>query len=146
MAFDISFPQTDFAMKWNLTSDGSGWMIAPNSVHEVGCIHTCQGLEGDYFGVIIGPDLAVENGVLVGRPENRASHDKSLQGFKSALSINEKDARSKADRLIRNTYRTLMTRGMRSTFIYCTDPAVAGLIRSSLATSGYAGAPGRDFS
>jgi len=49
--FDIQFEGTDFAMKWNLTTDGSNWMIAPNSVHEVGCIHTCQGLEGDYMGV-----------------------------------------------------------------------------------------------
>jgi len=35
--FDITFEGTDFAMKWNLTSDGSNWMIAPNSIHEVGC-------------------------------------------------------------------------------------------------------------
>lgn len=145
-AFDITFPQTDFAMKWNLTSDGSGWMIASNSVHEVGCIHTCQGLEGDYFGVIIGPDLAAEDGVLVGRPENRAPHDKSLQGFKSAKKINEKQARAKADRLIRNTYRTLMTRGMLGTFIYCTDPAVAALVRKSLTTCGYNTAPDRNVS
>lgn len=145
-AFDITFPQTDFSMKWNLTSDGSGWMIAPNSVHEVGCIHTCQGLEGDFFGVIIGPDLTVENGVLVGRPENRASHDKSLQGFKGALKENELEARAKADRLIRNTYRTLMTRGMLGTFIYCIDPAVAALVSSSLTASGYEGSPATEFS
>ena len=38
--FDIEFPGTDFTMKWNLTSDGSSWMIAPNSIHEVGCIES----------------------------------------------------------------------------------------------------------
>jgi len=144
-AFDIEFPQTDFSMKWNLTSDGSGWIIAPNSVHEVGCIHTCQGLEGDYFGVIIGPDLEVENGVLEGKPENRALHDKSLQGFKKSLRAKGPEARARADRLIRNTYRTLMTRGMLGTFIYCTDPAVAELIRSSLVASNYQGEPDRSF-
>jgi DUF2075 family protein len=42
--------------------------------------------------------------------------------------------------LIRNTYRALMTRGMLGTFIYCADPAVAAVIRSSLAASGYEGA------
>jgi DUF2075 family protein len=140
--FDIEFPGTDFAMKWNLTSDGSSWMIAPNSVHEVGCIHTCQGLEGDYMGVIIGPDLGIEDGGLVGRPAGRAKHDKSLQGYKGALKDGVTGTTEKADRLIRNTYRTMMTRGMKGTFIYCTDPAVTNLLRDSLAKAGYQGPTG----
>ena len=141
--FDIDFPGTDFAMKWNLTSDGSSWMIAPNSVHEVGCIHTCQGLEGDYMGVIIGPDLGIEYGKLVGRPTGRAKHDKSLQGYKGALKDGVTGTAEKANRLIRNTYRTMMTRGMMGTFIYCTDPAVANLLRDSLAKAGYQGPTGQ---
>jgi DUF2075 family protein len=136
---DIVFPGTDFKMKWNLTSDGSSWIIAPNSVHEVGCIHTCQGLEGDYMGVIIGPDLEVEDGQLVTKPENRAKHDKSLLGFKGALKDRVPGTAERADRLIRNTYRTLMTRGMKGTFIFCTDVKVAELLRESLKTAGYPG-------
>jgi DUF2075 family protein len=135
--FDIIFPDEDFAMKWNLDSDGSSWIISPNSVNEIGCIHTCQGLEGDYFGVIIGPDLTVENDELLARPEKRAKHDKSLQGYQRALKNGEPGAREKADRLIRNTYRTLMTRGMKGTFVYCTEPGVADLLRESLLDAGY---------
>jgi DUF2075 family protein len=135
--FDIEFEGTNFAMKWNLTSDGSNWMIAPNSIHEVGCIHTCQGLEGDYMGVIVGPDLAVEGDRLVGRADGRAKHDKSLQGLKAALRDNPVEANKKADRLIRNTYRTMLTRGMVGTFIYCDDPQVAAFLRRSLQLSGY---------
>ena len=135
--YDIAFPGTDFKMRWNLTSDGSSWIIAPNSVHEVGCIHTCQGLEGDYMGVIVGPDLEVEDGLLVSKPENRAKHDKSLQGYKSALKVGVPGTAERADRLIRNTYRTLMTRGMKGTFIFCTDVKVAELLRKSLEASGY---------
>lgn len=134
---DIEFPGTDFAMQWNLASDGSGWLIAPHSVREVGCIHTCQGLEGDYMGVIIGPDLAVRDDRLVGRPEFRAKHDKSLQGFKSAVKSGEVGVHEKADRLIRNTYRTLMTRGMKGTFVYCTEPEVANYLRAALREAGY---------
>ncbi|MDH2904393.1 MAG: DUF2075 domain-containing protein [Actinomycetota bacterium] len=135
--FDINFEDTDFAMKWNLTSDGSNWMISPNSIHEVGCIHTCQGLEGDYMGVIIGPDLVVNNGLLVGNPQGRAKHDKSLQGIKQS-SIRDTEATvEKADRLIRNTYRTMMTRGMKGSFIYCTDPSVTSVFRISLLGAGY---------
>jgi len=37
-------------------------MIGPRSVEQIGCIHTCQGLEVDYIGVIVGPDLIVRDG------------------------------------------------------------------------------------
>lgn len=52
-AYDIVMPEHGFTMKWNLATDGSLWILAPESVNEVGCIHTCQGLETDYVGVII---------------------------------------------------------------------------------------------
>lgn len=48
--------------QWNLDQDGSVWIVAPNSVDQVVCIHTCQGLEVDYIGVIIGPDLVMQGG------------------------------------------------------------------------------------
>jgi DUF2075 family protein len=120
---DIVFEGTDFAMKWNLASDGSTWMIAPKSVNEVGCIHTCQGLECDYVGVIIGPDLIYRDGTLVTDPFARARTDQSLKGFKSAYKQDPARAIARADILIRNTYRTLMSRGMNGCCVYSTDPA-----------------------
>ena len=53
--YDIVFPEYNFKMKWNLTSK-EPWAIGKNSVNEIGCIHTCQGLEFDYVGVIIGEE------------------------------------------------------------------------------------------
>ena len=38
--FDFSFPEQDFFYQWNLTKDGSHWIISPDSVHQIGCIHT----------------------------------------------------------------------------------------------------------
>ena len=131
-AYDIDIPGSNFAMRWNLQSDGSAWMISPTSINEVGCIHTCQGLEGDYMGVLIGPDLRVQGGVLTGNPDGRARTDQSLRGFKKALNEGVPGAQDRADALIRKTYRTLLTRGARGTFIYCTDPAVRDLLRASL--------------
>ena len=64
-ATDVNIPDFGFAMKWNLEKDGSTWIIGENSIHEIGCIHTCQGLELDYAGVIIGNDLRYENGKVV---------------------------------------------------------------------------------
>jgi uncharacterized protein len=58
-AWDVVLPEHDFRMRWNLTKHGSGWLAHPDSIREIGCIHTCQGLELDYVGVIIGPDLVV---------------------------------------------------------------------------------------
>ncbi|MDZ7821876.1 MAG: DNA/RNA helicase domain-containing protein [Candidatus Marinimicrobia bacterium] len=65
-AMDVAIPEHSFAMQWNLTDDGSLWILQPNSIKQVGCIHTCQGLELNYVGVIIGNDLIVRDGnVLV---------------------------------------------------------------------------------
>lgn len=129
---DIVFDGTDFAMRWNLSSDGSTWMIAPNSVHEVGCIHTSQGLECDYIGVIIGPDLLARDGHLVSDPFARARTDQSLKGFKKAFKSEPEAAYAHADRLIRNTYMTLMSRGMRGCYIYCTDQETQDYFRAHL--------------
>ncbi|MDH0422209.1 DUF2075 domain-containing protein, partial [Delftia tsuruhatensis] len=71
----------DYERQWNLDQDGSLWIVAPNSVAQVGCIHTCQGLEVDYVGVIIGPDLAIMGDTLVAVPRARDRHDKTMKGF-----------------------------------------------------------------
>jgi DUF2075 family protein len=120
--YDIVFPEYEYKAKWNLKQNASTWIINPNSVDEVGCIHTCQGLEVDYVGVIIGDDLVVRDGELVTDPSIRATTDKSLAGYKKERKNNPVEADIKADELIRNTYRTLMTRGMKGCYVYFTNP------------------------
>lgn len=121
-AYDISFPEYDFRARWNLTQDGSLWIINPDSVGEIGCIHTCQGLEVDYIGVIIGPDLVVRNGEVITDPAKRSKSDKSTNQYKSYLVKNPASGATFIDHIIKNTYRTLMTRGMKGCYIYCSDP------------------------
>lgn len=118
---DIIIPEHNFAMCWNLASDGNLWIISPESVNEIGCIHTCQGLELDYIGVIIGDDLIVRDGKIITNPDKRAKTDASLKGYKKLYKENPKEAEKKADLIIKNTYRTLMTRGMKGCYVYCTD-------------------------
>lgn len=120
-AFDIEFPEFKFKAQWNLGSDGSTWAIAKNSVDQIGCIHTCQGLEFDYVGVIIGPDLVVRDGVAITNGFKRSKNDQSIKGFKSQFKSNPEEAAQRVDAIIKNTYRTLMTRGQKGCFIYCTD-------------------------
>jgi uncharacterized protein len=111
----------DFEATWNLDSDGQAWIIKPESVSEVGCIHTCQGLEVEYIGVIIGPDLVVRDGKIITDATKRASTDKSVHGYKQLFKEEPEYARQQADEIIKNTYRTLMTRGQKGCYIFCTD-------------------------
>jgi len=118
---DIVIEEHNFEMQWNLKTDGGLWIKKPETVNEIGCIHTCQGLEVDYIGVIIGDDLVVRNGQVVLQPDKRAKTDQSLRGYKKALKENKEAATQKAEAIIKNTYRTLMTRGQKGCFLYCTD-------------------------
>lgn len=131
-AYDIVMPEHGFQARWNLTKDGGLWMVSPDSVEEVGCIHTCQGLEVDYIGVIVGDDLVVRDGAVITRPEKRASSDRSIQGWKQLAKVNADLAHEKTDAIIKNTYRTLMTRGMRGCYVYFTDRETADFFRSRL--------------
>lgn len=118
---DITIPEFDFYMTWNLASDGMLWMIKEESVNEAGCIHTCQGLELDYVGVIIGPDLVVRNGKIVTDTSQRSRNDSTTKGYKKLLKENPEAANKKMDLIIKNTYRTLMTRATKGCYIFCTD-------------------------
>lgn len=111
----------EYKATWNLNEHGQAWIIQPDSVSEVGCIHTCQGLEVDYVGVIIGPDLVVRNGEVITRPTERASTDKSVHGWKAMMKANPEVTKKRLDAIIKNTYRTLMTRGMKGCYAHFTD-------------------------
>jgi DUF2075 family protein len=122
----------NYKRQWNLDQDGSLWIIAEKSVEQVGCIHTGQGLEVDYIGVIIGPDLIVRNGEVVTDPNKRDRHDKSIHGHKALAKVDPAAAKKITDLIIKNTYRTLMTRGMKGCYVFSTDQETADYFRSLL--------------
>jgi uncharacterized protein len=112
----------DYKATWNLNEHGQAWIVQPESVSEVGCIHTSQGLEVDYVGVIIGTDLIVRDGKVITVPEARASSDKSVQGWKKMVKEGRgEEVRAQLDLIIKNTYRTLMTRGQKGCYVYLCD-------------------------
>ena len=119
---DIILAEFNFSMKWNLTTYGNLWIMKPETINEIGCIHTCQGLELDYIGVIIGPDLIVRNGEIITDATQRSKMDSSVRGYKKMLKKSPEAARKRVDKIIKNTYRTLMTRGQKGCYVYCTDP------------------------
>jgi DUF2075 family protein len=127
----------DYKRRWNLDDDGSLWIMKPNSIEEVGCIHTCQGLELEYVGVIIGPDLIVRDGQVLTQPDKRASQDKTIRGYKTRLKQNPQDTARQLDLIIKNTYRTLMTRGMKGCYVYSEDEQTRAYLRARLGQAGH---------
>lgn len=127
----------DWGISWNL-GDTSTYAIDEDSVHEAGCIHTTQGLEFDYVGVIIGDDLRFEDGHVITDYTKRASGDQSLRGVKARVQAGDVGVIEEADEIIRNTYRTLLTRGMKGCYVYCTDEPLAQHLRESVSATEYA--------
>lgn len=131
-AYDIEIPQFYFRKQWNFNSN-EPWLIGEHSIDQIGCIHTCQGLELDYVGVIIGPDMVFRNNRIVTDGFKRSPNDQSLKGFKSMMAKKPNEALQAADAIIKNTYRTLMTRGMKGCYVYCCDSSLAEHFRELMA-------------
>ncbi|OWV13600.1 DUF2075 domain-containing protein [Micromonospora wenchangensis] len=92
----------------------SYWATDPGGFRQIGCVYTAQGFEYHWSGVILGPDLVVRGGRFITRPAE--SRDPKLVS---------KDGRVKArnaDKLIRNAYKVLLTRGLYGTLLYSVDP------------------------
>ena len=121
----------DFEISWNLKNTTT-YAIDEDSVQEAGCIHTSQGLEFDYVGVIIGDDMRYENGRIVTDFTKRARTDQSLRGIKKLYKEDPDRAEKEADEIIKNTYRTLMTRGMKGCYVYCTNQRLSAYLKKCL--------------
>ena len=98
-------------------------------------MYTSQGLEFDYVGIIIGNDLRYENGKIITDYLKRAEKDKkygSMKGMKKLYKINPVEAAKLETELIKNTYRTLLTRGQKGCYIYCTDKNLSKYLKEKL--------------
>lgn len=87
------------------------WAISPGGFGQIGCVYTAQGLEFGWAGVIIGPDLLARGGRMVTNREG--SKDRDLT--KSTVTDEQ------FDRLVRNTYKVLLTRGLAGVVLYAVD-------------------------
>jgi DUF2075 family protein/DNA replication protein DnaC len=107
---------------WN--SVAQDWVNSPNSINEVGCIHTVQGYDLNYVGVIVGPEISYDPVAkkLVIDPAKY----KDINGGRG---INDPE---ELKRYIINIYKTLLTRGIKGAYIYITDETLRNLIKGSL--------------
>jgi DUF2075 family protein len=106
-----------WAKPWNVKSDravggylsGELWAIDPKGFDQIGCVYTVQGFEYDWNGVILGPDLVWRNDKWIAIPSG--SKDPAMRGVDP----------SNYERLIKNTYKVLLTRGLIGTYLYSVD-------------------------
>lgn len=121
----------DWSRPWNLKGDravggapaAAMWATDPAGFGQVGCVYTAQGFEYDYAGVIIGPDLVWRDDRWVAvRAANRDPD------FTNRTRVSDADF----DRLIRNVYKVLLTRGMQGAAVYSPDRPTRELLGSLL--------------
>ncbi|MGW2558669.1 DNA/RNA helicase domain-containing protein [Streptomyces sp. NPDC001514] len=127
----------DWARPWNVYGERSVngappaalWATDPAGFGQIGCVYTAQGFEYDWSGVILGPDLVWRRDRWV--TVRTASKDPVFKKSTPDADV---------DRLIRNTYKVLLTRGMVGTVIYSTDEETRGKLRQLVGGRQTAGA------
>lgn len=120
----------DFARPWNARPEAGKladgippaplWAYAPEGIEQIGCVYTAQGFEFDYVGVIFGKDL-------VYRPEQKWICHKQESSDSQV-----KRSKHRFLELVKNTYRVLLTRGMRGCYVYFQDKDTENFFRSRI--------------
>jgi DUF2075 family protein len=119
---DVAIPEFDFRLPWNSRQSGTTWAIDPEGIDQVGCVHTSQGLEFDYVGIIVGKDLQYnQNTGRYYTTWDSYLDTKGKQGLKNKP--------EELNRLVRNIYRILFTRGIKGCYVYFLDKETELFIR-----------------
>jgi hypothetical protein len=119
----------DWSRPWNVKGDravggappASLWASDPAGFDQVGCVYTAQGFEYDWSGVILGPDLVWRSDRWV--TVRGANRDPD---FRSGKRVTDDEFH----RLVLNVYKVLLTRGMKGTYVYSTDPETQAFLRA----------------
>jgi len=119
----------NWSRPWNLRGDraiggappAALWATDPAGFGQIGCVYTAQGFEYDWNGVIIGPDLVWRDGGWIA--VRNANRDPNLRS-RTAVTDHE------FERLVRNVYKVLLTRGMIGTIICSADDETRAMLRS----------------
>jgi DUF2075 family protein len=126
--FDIEIE--GIRLPWNRRN--YDWVNSPTSSEEVGSIHTIQGYDLNYAGVIIGRDIYFDKNENKIRFSRENYFDKKGKENNPTLGIKYSD-----DDLLTyvlSIYRVLMTRGIRGTYVYICDEALRSHLRKFFPT------------
>ena len=122
---DVTMEEYDFRMPWNGQAIQDSWAIHPDGVGQVGCVHTSQGLEFDYVGVIIGNDLRYDSETMTLYADYNEYKD--ITG-KKGLKQNPEQLLA----YIKNIYKVLMSRGMKGCYVFARDPELQYYLQGRL--------------
>jgi DUF2075 family protein len=121
----------DYARPWNARSDAgrlapgipkeSLWAYDAGGLEQVGCVYTAQGFEFDYVGVIFGKDLVYD-------PESAEWVGNKDESYDTVV----KRSGSRFTELVKNTYRVLLTRGMKGCYVHFMDKNTENFFRSRM--------------
>lgn len=121
----------DWSMPWNARSNAGRlaagipkeafWASDPRGIDQVGCIYTAQGFEFDYAGIIWGRDLVYD-----------PSSNQWIGNKTESADAIVKRSKENFTELVKNTYRVLLTRGMKGCYVYFQDDDTRNFVRSRL--------------
>jgi uncharacterized protein len=110
--------------KWN-TND-KDWINSPTAFEEIGCIHTTQGYDLNYAGVIFGKEIDYDkanNCIIVDRSKYFDTNGKK--------GISDDDV---LKAYIINIYKTILYRGIKGTFIYACNAGLRNYLKQHIET------------
>lgn len=125
----------EYVRPWNAKSDKghlapgipkeSLWAYDPNGLKQIGCVYTAQGFEFDYVGVIFGPDLVYVPEAGDWKGDKTKSHDQVV-----------KRSGDRFTQMVKNTYRVLLSRGMKGCYVHFVDKNTENFFRSRMERAG----------
>ncbi len=125
----------EYIRPWNAKSDSghlamgipkeSLWAYDSGGVDQIGCVYTAQGFEFDYVGVIFGNDLVYS-------PDKADWTGDKTKSFDTVV----KRSGDRFVQMVKNTYRVLLTRGMKGCFVHFTDKNTENFFRSRMEHTG----------
>ena len=107
-------------MHWNRTTNS--WAHSSNAFYEVGSIHTIQGYDLNYAGVIIGPDVEIDS---TGKFRVNRDHYYDRRGKANNTLANEITTDQQLGKYVTQIYEVLLTRGILGTYIYAESSGLA---------------------
>ena len=123
--FDVDISEYNFKMPWNSRTNQYTWAIEDEKINQIGCVHTSQGLEFDYVGVIIGADLKYN-------PESMEVYASSDDYFDRSGKKGLKNKPEELTYLIKNIYKVLLSRGMKGCYVFSRDKNLQDYLKSRL--------------
>lgn len=121
----FDFENEGYKIKWNTKYEN--WLNSPEAINEIGCIHTIQGHDLNYVGVIIGDDLKYNPCEKKLYADKKNFYDDKAVPIKG--SENEEDYLLK---YVKNAYYVLLTRGIKGLYLYIKNPELEKYIREKL--------------